>query len=184
MSADTSITVTGNLTADPELRVTPASGEAGKVGGVPVATFTIASTPRVFDAASKKWRNGEILFLAARIRGEAAQNAAASLRKGNRVVASGVLKPRTYETRTGERRTVIELVVEEIGLSLRFTAAMPVARSRGPQDETPNGPGREGPHPAGDVSISAREYADDDPWFGIAANPAGHISVPGAEPVA
>ena len=73
---------------------------------------------------------------------------AASLMKGSRVVASGILKPRTYETRTGERRTVIELAVEEIGLSLRFTAAMPAARPRGPQNEAPNGPGREGPHPA------------------------------------
>ncbi len=173
MSADTGITVTGNLTADPELLFTP--------GGSAVATFTIASTPRVFDTESAKWEDGETLFLAARVRGAAAENVAASLSKGSRVVASGVLTPRTYETKTGERLTVIELAVEEIGLSLRFAAATPAPRPRG-RKEGPPATGHKEQHPGGDLSLSAREYADDDPWFGIDANPAGRISLPGTAP--
>ncbi len=170
MSVDTGITVIGNLTADPELRFTP--------GGSAVATFTIASTPRVFDTESAEWKDGETLFLAARVRGEAAENVAASLIKGSRVVASGVLKPRTYESKAGERRTVIELAVEEIGLSLRFTAATPAARLPGRKEDR-HATVQEESRQAGDLSLSAREYADDDPWFGIDANPAGRISLPG-----
>lgn len=122
MTGETSITVIGNLTSDPELRFTPASPESGKTDGTPVANFTIASTPRTFDPATREWKDGDTLFLRATVWREAAQNVAASLSKGSRVVASGVLKPRTFETRTGEKRTVIELEVDEIGLSLRYTA--------------------------------------------------------------
>ena len=173
MSADTGITVIGNLTADPALR--------SALDGSAVATFTIASTPRVFDAASREWEDGETLFLAARVRGAAARNVAASLIKGSRVVASGVLKPRTYESKAGERQTVIELAVEEIGLSLRFTAATPAPRLPGSQG-SPHATVQEESRPAGNLSLSAREYADDDPWFGIDANPAGRISLPGTAP--
>ncbi|MFJ4268375.1 single-stranded DNA-binding protein [Paenarthrobacter nicotinovorans] len=123
MAGETTITVIGNLTNDPELRFTPGTREFGKTEGTPVANFTIASTPRTFDAQSKEWKDGETLFLRSTIWREAAEHVAASLTKGSRVVASGRLKPRTYETKTGEKRTVIEFEIDEIGLSLRYTAA-------------------------------------------------------------
>jgi single-strand DNA-binding protein len=169
MSGETSITVIGNLTSDPELRFT--------AGGAAVTNFTIASTPRTFDPASKEWKDGDTLFLRASIWREAAENAAASLAKGSRVVASGVLKPRTYETKAGEKRTVIELEVEEVGLSLRYTAATPTARPSGPE-AAPNEAGQDRSHPADSFTISPRQYADDDAWFGLRANPAGVIAPP------
>ncbi|MFE4835207.1 single-stranded DNA-binding protein [Arthrobacter sp. NPDC056691] len=169
MSGETSITVTGNLTNDPELRFTTA--------GSAVTNFTIASTPRTFDAQAKEWKDGETLFLRATVWREAAEHAAASLTKGSRVVATGVLKPRTYETKTGEKRTVTELDVEEIGLSLRYAAAPPVARQTGRQ-ATPTAAGQGGSHPADDFAISPRQYADDDAWFGKDANPSGRVDLP------
>lgn len=117
MSGETTMTVIGNLTSDPELRRTP--------GGSAVANFTIASTPRTFDAQSKEWRDGDTLFLRSTVWRETAENIAASLTKGSRVVASGRLKPRTYETKTGEKRAAIEFEIDEIGLSLKYTAAVP-----------------------------------------------------------
>lgn len=175
MSGETSITVIGNLTNDPELRFT-ASGSAA-------ANFTIASTPRVFDAVSKEWKDGETLFLRASVWREAAEHAAESLTKGMRVIASGLLKPRTYETKAGEKRTVIELEVDEIGPSLRYATAT-VQRSQGSARGSAAGGGQAEVHPVDSLSISPREYADDDPWFGIQANPAGRIntSVQDAEP--
>ena len=175
MSGETSITVIGNLTNDPELRFTP-SGSA-------VANFTIASTPRTFDPASKEWKDGETLFLRASVWREAAENVAESLTKGMRVIVSGRLKPRTYETKAGEKRTVIELEVDEIGPSLRYATAK-VQRSQGSAQGSAAGGGQGEAHPVDSLSISPREYADDDPWFGIQANPAGRINtpVPDAEP--
>jgi single-strand DNA-binding protein len=129
MSGETTITVIGNLTSDPELRFTPVSREFGKTEGTPVANFTIASTPRVFDAQSKEWQDGETMFLRSTVWREAAEHVAASLTKGSRVVASGRLMPRTYETKTGEKRSVIEFEVDEIGLSLRYTAAQATGSS-------------------------------------------------------
>lgn len=123
MAGETTITVIGNLTSDPELRFTPVSREFGKTDGTPVANFTIASTPRTFDAQSMEWKDGETLFLRSTVWREAAENVAASLTKGSRVVASGRLKPRSYETKAGEKRTVIEFEIDEIGLSLKYTAA-------------------------------------------------------------
>jgi single-strand DNA-binding protein len=172
MSGETSITIIGNLTNDPELRFTP-SGSA-------VANFTIASTPRTFDAQAKEWKDGETLFLRASVWRDAAENVAASLTKGSRVVATGVLKPRSYETKAGEKRTVMELEVDEIGLSLRYTAATAqTSRKAPPTDAT-----RDGGHPADRFTLSPREYADDDPWFGRDANPSGRISAgaPDGEP--
>lgn len=110
---DTSITIVGNLTADPELRFTQ--------GGASVANFTIASTPRTFDRASGEWKDGDPLFLRATAWKGIAENVADSLTKGQRVIATGKLKQRSFETREGEKRTSIELEVEEIGPSLRFT---------------------------------------------------------------
>ncbi|MDP5226841.1 MULTISPECIES: single-stranded DNA-binding protein [Arthrobacter] len=115
MAGETPITVIGNLTNDPELRFTP-SGSA-------VANFTIASTPRTFDRQSNEWKDGETLFLRASIWREAAENVAESLTKGMRVIVSGRLKSRSYETKEGEKRTVVELEVDEIGPSLRYANA-------------------------------------------------------------
>ncbi|MFE1646223.1 single-stranded DNA-binding protein [Microbacterium sp. P01] len=115
MAGETIITVVGNLTADPELRYTQ--------GGLPVANFTIASTPRNFDRASNEWKDGEALFLRASVWREFAEHVAGSLTKGSRVVATGRLKQRSYETKEGEKRTSIELEVDEIGPSLRYATA-------------------------------------------------------------
>ena len=115
MAGETIITVVGNLTADPELRYTQS--------GLAVANFTIASTPRNFDRASNDWKDGEALFLRASCWREFAEHVAGSLTKGTRVVATGRLKQRSYETKEGEKRTSIELEVDEIGPSLRYANA-------------------------------------------------------------
>ena len=115
MANDTVITVVGNLTADPELRYTQ--------NGVAVANFTIASTPRTFDRASNEWKDGEALFLRASVWREFAEHVASSLTKGARVVATGRLRQRSFETKEGEKRTSIELEVDEIGPSLRYATA-------------------------------------------------------------
>lgn len=115
MSGDTTITVIGNLTADPELRFTPA--------GAAVANFTVASTPRTFDRNKNEWVDGDALFMRCNIWREAAENVAESLTRGSRVIVSGRLKQRSYETREGEKRTVVELEVDEIGPSLKYATA-------------------------------------------------------------
>ena len=115
MAGETIITVVGNLTDDPELRFTPS--------GAAVANFTVASTPRNFDKNSNEWVDGEAMFLRCSIWRQAAENVAESLQRGMRVVVQGRLKARTYETREGEKRTVFELEVDEIGPSLKFATA-------------------------------------------------------------
>ena len=115
MAGETPITVVGNLTADPELRFTPS--------GAAVANFTVASTPRTFDKQSNEWKDGEALFLRCNVWREAAENVAESLTRGSRVIVSGRLKQRSFETREGEKRTVVELEVDEIGPSLRYATA-------------------------------------------------------------
>lgn len=115
MAGETTITVIGNLTADPELRFTPA--------GAAVANFTIASTPRTFDRQTNEWKDGEALFLRASVWREQAENAAETLTKGMRVIAQGNLRSRSYDTKEGERRTVMELEIDEVGPSLRFASA-------------------------------------------------------------
>ncbi|MCU1477135.1 MAG: single-stranded DNA-binding protein [Subtercola sp.] len=115
MAGETVITVVGNLTGDPELRYTQ--------NGLAVANFTIASTPRTFDRASNDWKDGEALFLRASVWREFAEHVAGSLTKGSRVVATGRLRQRSYETKEGEKRTSIELEVDEIGPSLRYATA-------------------------------------------------------------
>jgi len=122
MAGETIITVVGNLTADPELRYTQ--------NGLPVANFTIASTPRNFDKNSNEWKDGEALFLRASVWRDYAEHVAGSLTKGSRVIATGRLKQRSYETREGEKRTSIELEIDEIGPSLRYATAV-VTRSAG-----------------------------------------------------
>jgi single-strand DNA-binding protein len=123
MAGDTVITVVGNLTADPELRFTPS--------GAAVASFTIASTPRQFDRNTNEWKDGEALFLRCSIWRQAAENVAESLQRGMRVVAQGRLKQRSFETREGEKRTVIELDVDEVGPSLRYATAKVNRTQRG-----------------------------------------------------
>jgi len=115
MAGDTQITVVGNITADPELKFTPS--------GAAVTNFTIASTPRQFDRATNEWKDGDTLFMRSSIWREAAENVAESLTKGMRVIAQGDIVQRSYETREGEKRTVVELQVDEIGPSLRYATA-------------------------------------------------------------
>jgi len=123
MAGETVITVVGNLVDDPELRFTPS--------GAAVANFRIASTPRNFNRQTNEWEDGEALFLSCSIWRQAAENVAESLQKGMRVVVQGRLKSRSYETREGERRTVMELDVEEVGPSLKYATAKVTRASRG-----------------------------------------------------
>jgi single-strand DNA-binding protein len=115
MAGETIITVVGNLTADPELRFTPS--------GAAVANFTVASTPRTFDRQSGEWKDGEALFMRCNVWRQPAENVAESLTRGARVIVSGRLKQRSFETREGEKRTVVELEVDEVGPSLRYATA-------------------------------------------------------------
>ncbi|GAB2464131.1 single-stranded DNA-binding protein [Xylanimonas ulmi] len=115
MAGETVVTVVGNLVADPELRFTPS--------GAAVANFRIASTPRTFDRQANEWKDGESLFLSCSVWRETAENVAESLTKGMRVIVQGRLTQRSYETREGEKRTVVELQVDEVGPSLRNASA-------------------------------------------------------------
>jgi single-strand DNA-binding protein len=115
MAGETIITVVGNLVDDPELRFTPS--------GAAVANFRIASTPRTFDKQTNEWKDGDALFLSCSVWRQAAENVAESLQKGMRVVVQGRLKQRSYETREGEKRTVVELEVDEVGPSLKYATA-------------------------------------------------------------
>ena len=129
MAGETLITVVGNLTADPELRYTQ--------GGLAVANFTIASTPRTFDKTTNDWKDGDALFLRASVWREHAEHVAGSLSKGTRVVAIGQLKMRQYEDNEGNKRTSTELDVHEIGASLRYATAQV---TRVPRDGSANAP--------------------------------------------
>jgi single-strand DNA-binding protein len=157
MAGDTIITVIGNLTADPELRFTQS--------GAAVANFTVASTPRTLDRASGEWKDGEALFLRCNIWRQAAENVAESLTRGARVIVSGRLKQRSFETREGEKRTVVELEVDEIGPSLRYATAKinKVARGNGGGGNGGGGSGGGGGYGGGAPA--------DDPWG--SAPPAG-----------
>jgi len=115
MAGETVITVIGNLTADPELRFTPS--------GAAVANFTVASTPRTFDRQSGEWKDGEALFLRCNVWRQAAENVAETLTRGARVIVQGRLRQRSFETREGEKRTVIEMEVDEVGPSLKYATA-------------------------------------------------------------
>lgn len=163
MAGETPITVIGNLTTDPELRFTP-SGSA-------VANFTIASTPRTFDRQANEWKDGDTLFLRASLWRDAAENVAESLVKGMRVIVSGRLKPRSYETKEGEKRSVIELEVDEIGPSLRYAQAKVsrVQRSGGGQQAQGGwgqlgGQQRQQGQQGGWGGQQRRQQPQDDPW--------------------
>jgi single-strand DNA-binding protein len=121
-AGDVTITVVGNLTDDPELRFTPS--------GAAVAKFRVASTPRFLDRQTNEWKDGEPLFLSCNVWRQAAENAAESLQRGARVIVTGRLRQRSYETREGEKRTVMELEVDEVGPSLRYATAKVQKMSR------------------------------------------------------
>jgi len=114
-AGDINITVVGNLTNDPELRFTPS--------GAAVASFTVASTPRVLDKATNEWKDGESVFMRCSVWRQYAENVAESLQKGARVIVTGRLKQRSYETREGEKRTVMEMEVDEVGPALKYATA-------------------------------------------------------------
>ncbi|GLZ33077.1 single-stranded DNA-binding protein [Lentzea sp. NBRC 105346] len=154
MAGETTITVVGNLTADPELRFTQS--------GAAVASFTVASTPRTFDRQSGEWKDGEALFLRCNVWRQVAENVAESLTRGSRVLVSGRLRQRSFETKEGEKRTVVELEVDEIGPSLRYATAKVNKVSRG--DGGGGGFGGGAPSRGGSAPV-------DDPWG--SAPPAG-----------
>ncbi|MFD0741250.1 single-stranded DNA-binding protein [Phytohabitans flavus] len=171
MAGDTIITVIGNLTDDPELRFTPS--------GAAVAKFRVASTPRVMDRQSGEWKDGEPLFLSCSVWRQAAENVAESLQRGARVIVSGRLRQRSYETREGEKRTVYELEVGEIGPSLRYATAkvQKMARSGGSGGFGSGGGGGQGgggnfddpwatatPAPAGSGSGGGSNFDDEPPF--------------------
>jgi single-strand DNA-binding protein len=166
VAGDTVITVVGNLTADPELRFTPS--------GAAVANFTVASTPRTFDKNSNEWKDGEALFLRCSVWRQAAENVAESLHRGTAVIVQGRLKQRSYETKEGEKRTVYELDVDEVGPSLKFATAKVTKASRGGGGGGYGGGGQSfgggggGGNSGGGGGGSAS--SNDDPW---ATAPAG-----------
>ena len=156
VAGDTIITVVGNLTADPELRFTPS--------GAAVANFTVASTPRIFDRQTKEWKDGEALFLRCNIWREAAENVAESLTRGSRVIVSGRLKQRSFETREGEKRTVIELEVDEIGPSLRYATAKVNRASRSGGGGGGGSAAAAAAAPAAPAAARGGSETKDDPW--------------------
>jgi len=149
-AGDTTITLIGNLVDDPELRFTP-SGAAG-------AKFRVASTPRYLDKATNEWKDGESLFLQCQIWRQAAENVAESLTKGMRVILSGRLKQRSYETKEGEKRTVFEVEVDEVGPSLRNATAKVTRTQRAA---------------GGAAAPAAADTFGDDPWAAASTSPAG-----------
>ena len=151
MANETAITIIGNLVADVELRFTPS--------GAAVANFTVASTPRTFNKASNEWEDGNTLFLPCSIWRDAAEHVAESLTKGMRVIVQGRLKSRTYETKEGEKRTVFEVEVEEVGPSLLRATAVVTRATSGAQ------PGRQ---PAARQPAGRPQAAD--PWAGNVRN--------------
>ena len=155
-AGDTPITIVGNLVADPELRFTSS--------GQPVATFRVASTPRIRDAATNEWKDGDSLFLSCNVWRQAAENVAESLQRGMRVIVSGRLRQRSYETKEGEKRTVYEVEVNDVGPSLRNASAKVTRAQRsgsgygGGQRRRPRRPGRAG------GQSSSGGGRQEDPW--------------------
>jgi single-strand DNA-binding protein len=163
VAGDTVITVVGNLTADPELRFTPS--------GAAVANFTVASTPRTFDKNSNEWKDGEALFLRCSVWRQAAENVAESLHRGTAVIVQGRLKQRSYETKEGEKRTVYELDVDEVGPSLKFATAKVTKASRGGGGGGGYGGGGQSFNGGGNSGGGGgAASSNDDPW---ATAPAG-----------
>src|SRR6476659_4248723 len=173
MAGDTVITIIGNLTADPELRFT--------TSGAAVANFTVASTPRQFDRQSNEWKDGETLFMRCSVWRDAAENVAESCQRGMRVIVSGRLKSRSYETKEGEKRTVVEMDVDEIGPSLRSATAKVNKTQRGGAGGGGFGGGQGGqggggwgaPAGAGGQGAGGQAGQAEDPWATGGSAPAG-----------
>ena len=175
MAGETPITVIGNLTADPELRFIPS--------GAAVVSFTVASTPRVFDRQANEWKDGEALFLRCSMWREAAENVAESLTRGARVIVVGRLKQRSYETKEGDKRTVVELEVDEIGPSLRYATVKlnKVAREGGGSGGQRGGGQRGGGSQQRSGGGGGGSHYSDDPW-GSNPGPGSFGSGPDDEP--
>jgi len=173
MAGETVITVIGNLTSDPELRFTP--------NGAAVVSFTVASTPRTLDKATNEWKDGDTLFLRCSAWRQMAENVTESLAKGSRVIVQGRLKQRSFETREGEKRTVVELDVDEVGPSLRNATAKVNKTSRGGGFTSGNGFSQGGPSSvgAGGQAGSGNGFGPGgsaaDPW---STTPAGYSEEP------
>jgi single-strand DNA-binding protein len=166
-AGDTVITIVGNLVDDPELRFTPS--------GAAVAKFRIASTPRFLDKQTNEWKDGESLFLSCNVWRQAAENVAESLQRGMRVIVQGRLKQRSYETKEGEKRTVVEVEVDEVGPALRYATAKVQKTSRGGGGGAGGGAGGFG----GGGGGAQRGAPSDDPW----ASPAPAGGDPWATPM-
>jgi single-strand DNA-binding protein len=171
-AGDTQMTIAGNLVDDPELRFTPS--------GQPVAKFRVASTPRYLDKNTNEWKDGDSLFLTCNVWRQAAENVAESLTRGMRVIVSGRLRQRSYETKEGEKRTVYEIEVDDVGPSLRNASAKVnrVARS-GPADGAGGQPGAGGQRGSGVRPSSAPGHSgggETDPW--AAGNAGGYSDEP------
>ena len=172
MAGETVITIIGNLTSDPELRWTRS--------GTAVAAFTVASTPRAFDRNAGEWRDGSTLFMRCSVWREVAENVAESLRKGMRVIVQGRLSQRAYETQQGERRTVVEMQVDEVGPSLRRARAQvirnPSGSTGGGEYQAPPAPASASPEAAPSSPAAAQQspYAPppEDPWAAQQGAPA------------
>ena len=166
MAGETTITLVGNLTADPELRFTPS--------GAAVANFTVASTPRTFDRQTNEWRDGDAMFLNCAVWRQAAENVAESLQKGMRVIVQGRLKSRSYETREGEKRTVFEVDVDEIGPALRYATAKVTRTSSGGGQG--GGGGRSSGGGYGGGASNSGGGGGEDPWATGASSGGGNRS--------
>jgi single-strand DNA-binding protein len=158
-AGDTQITIAGNLVDDPELRFTPS--------GQPVAKFRVASTPRYLDKNTNEWKDGDSLFLTCNVWRQAAENVAESLTRGTRVIVSGRLRQRSYETKEGEKRTVYEIEVDDVGPSLRNASAKvsKMARSGGDGNYGNGGQRSSGGRPSGGQGAQGGSGSgDSDPW--------------------
>jgi single-strand DNA-binding protein len=175
-AGDTQITIAGNLVDDPELRFTPA--------GQPVARFRVASTPRFRDNSTGEWKDGDSLFLTCNVWRQAAENVAESLTRGTRVIVSGRLRQRSYETREGEKRTVYEVEVDDVGPSLRNASAKVnrIARSGGGDggygggQRGSGGSGGRGAGGQGSGGQGAAGGGESDPW--ASDGPGGYTDEP------
>jgi len=156
MAGETIITLIGNLTGDPELRFTPS--------GAAVANFTVASTPRTFDRQTQEWKDGEAMFINCAAWRNLAENVAESLTKGSRVIVSGRLRSRSYEGREGEKRTVFEIEVDEIGPSLRYATAKVTRTTSSSGGGGGSWQGGASAAPASDWSAAPAPSGDNDPW--------------------
>ncbi len=168
MAGDTTITIIGNLVDDPDLRFTPS--------GAAVANFRIASTPRTFDRQTNEWKDGETLFMSCAVWRQAAENVAESLQRGMRVIVSGRLKSRSFETREGEKRTVFEIDVDEVGPSLRSATAKVTRASRS------GGEASAGYSGGGNQGGGASQSAGNDPWAAPASGGAAQPTAGGSDP--